>query len=479
MLEKIITITILTLSWVEVLWGYAQLYGVLSSKHSLFVTTGSFFNPGPFAGFLAMALPLCVFCGLRLRCNRKVWGCLCLVFAVLIIGILPATRSRAAWIAGIIGLVYIAMVLYGSNICQFIKGKKWTIAAGLIVILCIFWRGYQLKKDSADGRLLIWKVSLIAIKDKPLTGYGTGRFSFAYGEAQETYFEDAVRPIHEQVIADMPRYAFNEYIQAMVEWGIPVVLLIISALVIILINGHKHEHYGLCSSLLSLLVFAFFSYPRQFLLFRWCFALLIIPCVSDACSNRQRIAVQVLSFSLLLLVLSDTFSVYRQVESAKQWGKVRYLYNSNDYASVVEEYKKISESMEWNDDFLFEYGRALSKEAKYKESNKTLSTLAQRNGDYMTLILIGKNYIEMGNYTKAEMLFTKAANRMPQRLYPLYQLAKLYSNVNYNRTIRLNDAIDKALCIKPKVESVAVEQMRKELIKIKSNMTKICKEKYS
>lgn len=474
MYSQVTMIVILALSWVEVLWGYAQLYGVLPSKHSLFPTTGSFYNPGPFAGFLAMALPLCVFCGLNLRNNYKVWGYLCLVLAVLIVGILPATGSRAAWIAEVIGLAYLAIVFYGSNICQFIKVKKWTIAAGLIVILGIFVWGYQLKKDSADGRLLIWKVSLNAIKEKPLTGYGTGRFSFAYGEAQERYFKEESRPIHEQVIADMPRYAFNEYIQAMVEWGIPIVILIVIVLGIMLINGHKHKNYGICASLLSLLVFAMFSYPRQFLLFRWCLVLLMISCLAGVYGKKQQIVAKTLSIALLLLVLGDSISVYRQVESETQWTKARDLYNSNDFASAVAEYRKISTSMAWNDDFLFEYGRALSKEAKFKESNKVLSTLALRNGDYMTLILIGKNYIEMGNYTKAEMFFTKAANRMPQRMYPLYQLAKLYSSTNYNRPTCLNDAINKALSIKPKVESIAVEQMRKELIKIKSDVAETC-----
>ena len=35
---------------------------------------------------------------------------------------------------------------------------------------------YYYKKDSADGRLLIWRVSIDMIADAPLVGHGIGTF---------------------------------------------------------------------------------------------------------------------------------------------------------------------------------------------------------------------------------------------------------------------------------------------------------------
>jgi hypothetical protein len=43
---------------VEVVWGQMQLYGFADSQHGLFKTTGSFFNPGPYSGWLAMVFPM-------------------------------------------------------------------------------------------------------------------------------------------------------------------------------------------------------------------------------------------------------------------------------------------------------------------------------------------------------------------------------------------------------------------------------------
>ena len=43
---------------IEAIWGLAQLYGFTPSQHSRFELTGSFFNPGPYSGFLVTILPI-------------------------------------------------------------------------------------------------------------------------------------------------------------------------------------------------------------------------------------------------------------------------------------------------------------------------------------------------------------------------------------------------------------------------------------
>jgi hypothetical protein len=43
---------------VEAIWGLRQLYGFTGSQHYLYKITGSFFNPGPYSGWLAMVFPM-------------------------------------------------------------------------------------------------------------------------------------------------------------------------------------------------------------------------------------------------------------------------------------------------------------------------------------------------------------------------------------------------------------------------------------
>ncbi len=46
---------------VEALHGLGQIAGIYSSNHSLFVLTGTFYNPGPYSGYLAAVLPIALY----------------------------------------------------------------------------------------------------------------------------------------------------------------------------------------------------------------------------------------------------------------------------------------------------------------------------------------------------------------------------------------------------------------------------------
>ena len=43
---------------VEAIWGLRQLYGFERSQHGLFLITGSFFNPGPYACYVSVIFPM-------------------------------------------------------------------------------------------------------------------------------------------------------------------------------------------------------------------------------------------------------------------------------------------------------------------------------------------------------------------------------------------------------------------------------------
>lgn len=97
----------------EAIYGLRQLYGFTSSHHSLYSLTGSFFNPGPYSGYLAMIFPLCLDQWLRLRKREnKNWmewtgyyGTVAVLF--LILCVLPAGMSRSVWVAALISGIWV------------------------------------------------------------------------------------------------------------------------------------------------------------------------------------------------------------------------------------------------------------------------------------------------------------------------------------------------------------------------------------
>ena len=56
---------------IEAIWGLGQLYGVVLSRHGQFLLTGSFYNPGPYSGFLATIFPIAFYEWLRRRKEPK------------------------------------------------------------------------------------------------------------------------------------------------------------------------------------------------------------------------------------------------------------------------------------------------------------------------------------------------------------------------------------------------------------------------
>ena len=141
--------------------------------------------------------------------------------------------------------------------------------------LCSFF----LKADSANGRLLMWKVTSVAIAEKTLMGYGSDGFTYAYGKAQEKYFANANYSETEELVAGSPEYAFNEYLQVAVEQGIPFLLVVLFVISFSLWKGVTEKRFSTCGGVISVLIFACFSYPMQIPGFAVAFYFLLAACI--------------------------------------------------------------------------------------------------------------------------------------------------------------------------------------------------------
>ncbi|MBN1186625.1 MAG: O-antigen ligase family protein [Bacteroidales bacterium] len=327
---------------VQAVYGNLQLWGRYPSHHGLFKMTGSFFNPGPYAGYLCAVLPVAV--GLywmhinskfqisslttlrsvelrfRLRLNLLNWQLgtwnlkpliikyLTLITIISILLVLPAARSRAAWLGAIAGVAYLAWHKY--NLGELLKQRSVkrrshqtrsiklfnnsirvrnsVLVTMLVIVLAATTLGlYHYKKDSADGRLLIWTVTANIIKDKPLLGVGHDRFKAHYMDYQADYFLNNPGSKYETV-ADDNQYAFNEPLLTWSENGL-IGLLLLGGIVLAVFNSmFQVSSFRLTQSgtwnlkpetersvvkpetiiratILSILVFGLFAYPSEIL----------------------------------------------------------------------------------------------------------------------------------------------------------------------------------------------------------------------
>ena len=336
------------------------------------------------------------------------------------------------------------------------------VVGGFCVLLLAGYLLFVLKPDSARGRLFMWKITCRAIAEKPLTGYGIHNFAAAYGNAQETYFAAGDYEPWEERVAGSPEYAFNEYLQAAVELGIPLAVCLLVVVVLWLYRGVRKGRYGICGAILSLMIFSFSSYPLQLPVFIVTFGGLLVACLSGA--DRWQWLGLAVSVGIIggFRLKNDL-----QVEQAcREWMNARVLYNAGAYQSAEKEYGRLYPLLRDRASFLFEYGHGLHKQQQFSKSNRILKEALLRSCDPMILNVIGKNYQQMGDCLSAEDWFIRSTHRLPGRIYPYYLLAKLYAEPSFRQPDKFEKMKWMVLTKEPKVHSTAIRQMREEIKKI-------------
>lgn len=442
------------------LWtGFMQLAGREVSRHHLFDVTGTFFNPGPYAIFVAVVLAVSVAwwyrrgedCAGRGRWSRAgAWSVAAV--AVFCFPVLVATWSRAAWVA-----VAVAAA------CLLWKAHRRMVLWGMGVAVCAGVAAYFLKQGSADGRLLMTMVAGRAWVGEWLCGHGLGGYAQAYGAAQEAFF--AARPGSPlSVVAGSPEYAFNGVLGVGVEQGVlgavPALVLGLWSLAVLCRRGEVSA-YGW----LVLLVSSLFSYPFAL----WPFLSLAVAWVALAASleagtaevrwwKRTAVWPVVAVGGWCVWNLSDNTA--RRVEAYEEFRRVRGVQD----VAFLEDYRKKYEDLKAYPDFLFTFGTALREAGRYNESNAMLRQGTRVSCDPVFYTLMGNNYRDLGAVAEAESAYRKAFGMLPGRMYPLYRLMKLYEAEGQMR--KAEEMARQIIAFRPKVDSPAVREMKNEAKKL-------------
>lgn len=405
--------------------------------------------------------------------------------------IIPAAMSRSAWMALVIGLLWVWAMHTKYRWTVFVNYAKlaprkavayatsFCLLVGLACMLLFY-----MKEDSARGRFLIWKNTCAAIAEQPLVGHGPGSFQQVYGKAQAAYFASGNGTVAEKRVAGYAEYAFNEYLQLGVEGGVVLLLIVLLFGISVFRQGIIHKQYGFSGALLSLAVFACSSYPLQILPYGMACVVFAAACIADG----ERVSVPkegngkqtsgkrnllVLSLSVLLCVGAG-ISVYKLRslnEIGKQWYKANTLYYSKMYDAASTGYARLNSRLNYHPEFLKNYAEALHAAGRSLDACQVLerAKLVSCNAEIWNLQ--GRYYQAAEYYRSAEYCFKQSLCLVPERLYPYYLLAKLYTEPKFLNEEKARQMAHIVLTKSPKVPSLAVEEMRKE-IKLQLNRDK-------
>jgi tetratricopeptide (TPR) repeat protein len=131
------------------------------------------------------------------------------------------------------------------------------------------------------------------------------------------------------------------------------------------------------------------------------------------------------------------------------------------YSYVLEDYPELMPLMGENPTFMFEYGRSLNMEGRFSESLEVMLRAARLSNDPMNWNVIGNNYKALGDYDRAAEAYLKAYNIIPSRMYPLYLLGKMYSEIGDRE--RAAHYARRVVGMTPKVSSPATDDMQREM----------------
>jgi O-antigen polymerase len=472
----VVLFMVLLVGIVELIWSNLQLYNIVKSNHPLFKVTGSFFNPGPFANFLALIFPLALSVFLFLEKGEDKIKALVkhssIIYLVLFLLIIPATHARAAWISIICSGVLIFSIRYSvkekAKALFNSKAKQIGIGVAAALVIAIAAVGlYAYKKDSADGRLLIWKISLNIIKDNPILGSGHNTFPLEYNKAQANYFMEGNATFQEKSIADYVYYAFNEFIQIWVELGLLGFLLFSGLLFLAIVPGWSKSDWlnrAFRISAFAFVITALFSYPLFILPVR---ILLIVALayVSIKTGSNEKPIVRLPNYLSLIFLLPviGLFAMVplKQVKAYQDWG-LAYRYQMTGGFSLADaKYKKAYDVLSYNGDFLQTYGKLLSLMEEYEKSNELLEKARKFNTDPFIYLTLGYNNYKLGKIEEAEKYFLFADQISPLKFYPKFSLAQIY--FEHKETEKFKKVANQILKQKIKVNSPSIKQMKMQI----------------
>ena len=535
--------SVVILGLIQAIYGNMQLYGFSPSNHGIFKMTGSFFNPGPYAGFLAaifaVSLGLYLFkhylnipdnydLGLRISLfSNKISGflnripfishlfynitmgvntaekqgkrtshipdtminSLLLISTVSMCLVLPASRSRAAWLATLVSIGYLLSVKY--NLLSYIRSafntvkKKFLLITSAVIIFAITGAGlYYFKKDSADGRLLIWKVSVGMIKDKPIFGHGNDKFAVDYMNYQAAYFKPNP-DVPEAMQADNVTYAYNEFLKLTVEKGLFGLLLGLGVIWCLFFEKSEEGRrqklknpilLAARGGLLSVLVFALFSYPSDILPINMLFVLFAAIVATHQSpiklfqlpTQKTDFASKVVGYAALAIVLITVYPtaqyLTRQYQAYKTWKDASDIYNVGAYIECLEDFELAYPQLKTNGVFLVQYGKALEMAEKHENSITILNEPKPHLNNTVLYTCLGNNYKALGKHAEAEQAYLHAFNMAPAKFFPLYLLAKLYDETGQKE--KAVAMANKVMGKEVKIESTAIKEIQEEMKKI-------------
>ncbi|MBQ8225291.1 MAG: O-antigen ligase family protein [Bacteroides sp.] len=389
--------------------AWLQLAGVTASHHAAFLCTGSYHNPAPLGGVVALALVASLYL-YRKTATLRYLRVLLPVVAVGMLPVLVASDSRAAWLATGVGVSVFLFQRWKIHLA-------WKIVSVEMVLLLVALPLYRYKQTSADARLLIGKVCLEMVKREPWWGEGAQAVKRNYMPTLADYLSEQGTP-EEKMQADNNIYAFNEGLTVLCAYGIVGLVLLGTALFLLV----RDEPRGSPSVgvLAAYGTFALFAYPFSMWSLLSYFVLLLSSQNSGRKWRPRRTAKMVGAAGVFLILIG--YGIYagkmqriNQALNEYCWERKERVYLNTHFHSFANETPLVAG-----------YAKVLFINKQSQEAIPVLKQLVRLRPTLEVYMDLGVCHREVGAYEEARHCFETGSRMLPAFITPRYQLFRLY-----------------------------------------------------
>lgn len=452
--------------------GYLQFAKVIPGNHPYFNITGPFGSPAIYAGVMCLLLSAlvtwCLYPGYRSRYKSRYYFTLAVCVSCLPIFVIA--DSRTAWIAL---LVAIARPIYMFHLrvkSIFIRFRAYFVFIMLLFVVLASCSLYQLKPDSAQGRILIWKVTWRMIQEKPLTGFGSEGFATHYMHYQASYLESAGTP-HEKYLAGSNHLVYNEPLRLVVEYGVAGLLLYACLVYAVIVVPRRKDVVTLSaqSLLTTYLVWGLFAYPNQVFPIQAVAALALV-CLSCRC-RKSLIVFRTAAFSrqvvpgvLLAVTIGLAFMLTSTYLHYRKFYQVISTTSQNQLNESIRKLASLETAMQHEPAFWMYYCTVIDRKGADFLLSEKIIHWERLYPTPDTYIMKGDLLQRLGRCDEAESIYQLAANMVPTR-----QRARSRLSLLYHQRGREEEALRLACTIlteKVKVYGFETYEIHKELRRI-------------
>lgn len=445
----------------ELYYCCQQLY----HKEELLV--GTFDSPGILGGLIAIVMSLFVASVLK---NKK-WFYLLLTIPFLYI--LLKTGSRASWLSFLVASVL--MVCLSSNHNKF---KVFRYISFIMILLILIYLLYILRKETADSRIFMAILILKNIRNIGFFGEGLGNFCGFYGSSLYEYFLNSFvgksnntifglsELINKCIFVGLPDCSYNETLRILVENGIVGFMISLILSILVLHRLYKNSEL-LLFGYISLIVFSQFSFPYLYSIYHCIYAVFL----AAGASLNQKSETNKYTYKYITIIASSFVIAHGccikktdELDIKNNLVLMNEFYESEMYSKVIDIASNLYTNQYCSPSFLMQFGHSLTKVEDYDKCNYILRHGTEMSASPSFWKYLGDNSKCNNDYSTAEQQYIHSFIIAPNRIQPLYDLAKLYSITNEND--KLKCVIDYAKHFSPKIKNSKYKYLKNEVLKM-------------